>query len=128
MSVEEKWIWNPETPASVPAGARISAGKSGSVLMSLPTSADVSVNCVPASCMPSPESPAKRIVTEGKRVTGFGGACPLPLEEVGGGGCVGAAVVSKLMSDVASSADLKSQIETSDGFRPLLSPVGSDPG
>jgi hypothetical protein len=71
MSVLEKWIWNPLTPASVPAGARISAGKSGSVLMSLPTSAEVSVNCVPASCMPSPESPAKRIVTEGTACTGL---------------------------------------------------------
>ena len=30
------------------AGGGISAGKSGSVLMSLPTSAEVSVNCVPA--------------------------------------------------------------------------------
>src|SRR5438445_5158901 len=72
MSVEEKWIWNPDTPASVPAGARISAGKSGSVLMSLPTSADVSVNCVPANCMPSPLSPAKRTVTDGSATTGFG--------------------------------------------------------
>ena len=26
------WTWKPETPASDPAGARISAGKSGSVL------------------------------------------------------------------------------------------------
>ena len=33
---QEKWIWNPETPGSEPAGARISAGKSGNVLMSLP--------------------------------------------------------------------------------------------
>ena len=46
-------------------------GKSGSVLMSLPTRADVSVNCVPANCMPSPLSPQKRIVTEGKVVSGL---------------------------------------------------------
>jgi hypothetical protein len=26
MSFDEKWIWKPDTPASVPAGARISAG------------------------------------------------------------------------------------------------------
>ena len=32
----EKLIWNALTPASDPAGARISAGKSGSVLKSLP--------------------------------------------------------------------------------------------
>src|SRR5437879_4491704 len=31
--------------------------------MSLPTIADVLVDCVPVNCMPSPESPAKRIVT-----------------------------------------------------------------
>ena len=31
MSWSEKWIWKPETPGSEPAGARISAGKSGSV-------------------------------------------------------------------------------------------------
>src|SRR2546423_5392141 len=31
--------------------------------MSLPTTADVFVNCVPVNCMPSPESPAKRMVT-----------------------------------------------------------------
>src|SRR5688500_19567543 len=43
--------------------------------MSLPTSADVSVNCVPASCIPSPLSPQKRIVTDGSVVT----CLPLPL-------------------------------------------------
>src|SRR5688500_963322 len=82
MSLDENWIWYPLTPASVPAGARISAGKSGSVLMSLPTSADVSVNCVPASCIPSPLSPAKRIVTDGSVVIGlFGlGGAPLSLD------------------------------------------------
>src|SRR5215510_11406599 len=40
------------------------AGKTaGRVEMSLPTIAEVLVNCVPVSCIPSPESPAKRIVT-----------------------------------------------------------------
>ena len=29
MSSLAKWIWKPDTPASEPAGARISAGKSG---------------------------------------------------------------------------------------------------
>ena len=64
MSWLEKWTWNPETPGRVPAGARISAGKSGNVAMSLPSRAEVLVNWVPASCMPSPESPANRMVTD----------------------------------------------------------------
>ena len=55
-----KLIWNALTPNSVPCGARISAGKSGKVARSLPASAVDSVNCPPVSCMPSPESPAKR--------------------------------------------------------------------
>src|SRR5207253_3095001 len=63
MSWSAKWSWKPETPGSEPAGARISAGKSGSVERSLPTSAVSFVNCPPVSCIPSPESPAKRIVT-----------------------------------------------------------------
>src|SRR5262245_52802904 len=69
MSVLAKWTWKPETPASVPAGARISAGKSGSVLMSLPRMAETLVNWVPASCMPSPESPQNGIVTESRSWT-----------------------------------------------------------
>ena len=44
-------------------GARISAGKSGSVAISLPASADSVVNCIPVNCIPSPESPANRITT-----------------------------------------------------------------
>ena len=63
MSWSAKWSWKPETPGSEPAGARISAGKSGSVEMSLPSSAASDVNCEPVSCMPSPESPAKRTMT-----------------------------------------------------------------
>ncbi len=63
MSWSAKWIWNPDTPGSEPAGARISAGKSGSVERSLPSTAVSLVNLAPVSCMPSPESPAKRIVT-----------------------------------------------------------------
>ena len=63
MSLDEKCTWNPDTPGRVPAGARISAGKSGKVAMSLPARADVLVNWVPASCIPSPESPANRMVT-----------------------------------------------------------------
>ena len=63
MSLELKLIWNPLTPGSVPAGARISAGKSGRVARSLPTMAEVAVNWEPVSCIPSPESPAKRMTT-----------------------------------------------------------------
>jgi hypothetical protein len=57
------WTWNEETPAIVPAGARISAGKSGSVARSLPNAALTSVKRSPVSCIPSPESPAKRMTT-----------------------------------------------------------------
>ena len=66
MSREAKWIWNADTPASVPAGARISAGKFGSVARSLPSTAVASVKRLPASCMPSPESPAKRTTTRSR--------------------------------------------------------------
>jgi hypothetical protein len=64
MSDEPKLIWNAETPNSVPCGARISAGKSGNVARSLPARAVESVNCPPVSCIPSPESPAKRTTTD----------------------------------------------------------------
>src|SRR5262245_10641855 len=67
MSREAKWIWKAETPPGVPAGARISAGKSGRVERSLPTCAVAAVKRSPTSCMPSPESPAKRTIT----VSGF---------------------------------------------------------
>src|SRR6266542_131930 len=63
MSRAAKWIWNAETPASVPAGARISAGKSGSVARSLPSTAVALVNRSPVNCMPSPESPANLTTT-----------------------------------------------------------------
>ena len=49
--------------AACPAGARISAGKFGSVDRSLPNRAVCEVNRSPVSCMPSPESPAKRMTT-----------------------------------------------------------------
>ncbi len=63
MSREAKWIWKAETPCGVPAGARISAGKSGRVERSLPTWAVAAVKRPPTSCMPSPESPANRTMT-----------------------------------------------------------------
>src|SRR5262252_7261261 len=68
-SLEAKFSWNALTPASVPAGARISAGKSGRVARSFPASADSVVNCMPVTCMPSPESPAKRITTRSRAST-----------------------------------------------------------
>src|SRR3954471_19651794 len=63
------WIWKAETPARVPAGARISAGNSGSVARSLPISALTEVKRSPVSCMPSPESPAKRMITRSRSWT-----------------------------------------------------------
>src|SRR6202042_2325696 len=63
MSWSAKCTWKLETPGSVPAGARISAGKLGSVERSLPKVAVSWVNRSPASCMPSPESPANLIMT-----------------------------------------------------------------
>ena len=66
MSWSEMWTWKADTPATVPAGARISAGKSGMVARSLPKAALTSVNRSPVSCMPSPESPAKRITTRSR--------------------------------------------------------------
>src|SRR5579859_7481280 len=69
MSLEAKWIWKAETQASVPAGARISAGKFGNVARSLPSTAVASVNRLPASCMPSPESPANRMTTRSRSST-----------------------------------------------------------
>ena len=58
-----KCSWKLETPGRVPWGARISAGKLGSVDRSLPRTADSVVNRSPVSCIPSPESPAKRMTT-----------------------------------------------------------------
>jgi hypothetical protein len=65
------WSWKDETPNSVPAGARISAGKLGSVEMSFPAQAASVVNCSPVTCMPSPESPAKRITARVSVRRGF---------------------------------------------------------
>ncbi len=63
MSWSEMWTWKADTPLRVPAGARISAGKSGKVDRSLPRSALLVVKRSPVSCIPSPESPAKRTMT-----------------------------------------------------------------
>src|SRR5262245_38826566 len=69
MSKLEKLSWKALTPGREPWGARISAGMSGTVLMSLPKTAEVLVNCVPVSCMPSPESPANLMVTRSTSMT-----------------------------------------------------------
>ncbi len=61
--MEANWIWKADTPWTVPAGARISAGKSGRVARSLPRIAVAFVNRSPVSCIPSPESPANRTTT-----------------------------------------------------------------
>ena len=77
ISWSEMCTWNEDTPAMVPAGARISAGKFGIVARSLPKAALTSVKRSPASCMPSPESPAKRMTTSsiasGFKLGGLGG-------------------------------------------------------
>ena len=71
MSWSAKCSWNDETPGRVPAGARISAGKFGRVDRSLPKAAVSEVNRSPVNCMPSPESPAKRMTTRSRRLTSF---------------------------------------------------------
>src|SRR4051794_38363269 len=71
MSWSAKCSWKPDTPGSEPAGARISAGKSGNVARSLPDTAVSEVKRPPVSCMPSPESPAKRMTTDSSCSTGF---------------------------------------------------------
>ena len=55
--------WKPDTPLRDPCGARISAGKSGNVEIVFPSIALKSVKMVPVSCIPSPESPEKRMTT-----------------------------------------------------------------
>src|SRR4051812_45657894 len=64
-----KCSWNAETPGRVPAGALISAGKSGNDDRSLPNSAVSDVKRSPVSCIPSPESPANRMMTRSRCCT-----------------------------------------------------------
>ena len=71
MSWSAKCSWKDETPARVPAGARISAGKFGKVARSLPNIAVSWVNRSPVSCIPSPESPAILITTRSSCSTFF---------------------------------------------------------
>ena len=66
-----KCNWNADTPGIVPAGARISAGKSGSVDRLLPNAAVSTVNRSPVNCIPSPESPANRMITCDRVSTGL---------------------------------------------------------
>jgi hypothetical protein len=83
------WSWKLDTPNSVPAGARISAGKFGNVEISLPAQAASVVNCSPVTCMPSPESPANRITARVSVRRGFAAA--------------GTGAIVSLMSSVLSS-------------------------
>src|SRR3954447_19784178 len=69
MSWSAKCSWKELTPGRVPVGARISAGKLGSVDRSLPKLAVSLVNRLPVSCMPSPESPASRMTTRSSSTT-----------------------------------------------------------
>src|SRR3954468_14882192 len=69
MSWSAKCSWKELTPGRVPVGARISAGKFGSVDRSLPKDAVSLVNRLPVSCMPSPESPASRMTTRSRVTT-----------------------------------------------------------
>src|SRR5262245_57821215 len=71
MSWSAKCSWKPETPGREPAGARISAGKSGKVARSLPERAVSEVKRPPVRCMPSPKSPAKRMTTDSSCSTGL---------------------------------------------------------
>src|SRR3954453_12644740 len=71
MSWSAKCSWKELTPGRVPVGARISAGKLGSVDRSLPKLAVSLVNRLPVSCMPSPESPASRMTTRSSSTTLF---------------------------------------------------------
>src|SRR5215218_3373528 len=71
MSWSAKCSWKELTPGRVPVGARISAGKFGSVDRSLPKLAVSLVNRLPVSCLPSPESPASRMTTRSSSTTLF---------------------------------------------------------
>jgi len=64
----------------VPGGARISAGKSGSVEMVFPVMAERSEKIVPVSCIPSPESPEKRITMSLRVLTAFCSSIALLLQ------------------------------------------------
>src|SRR5947208_9493243 len=72
-STPPKWIWKADTPYVVPAGARISAGKSGKVVRSFPARAASTVKREPVTCIPSPESPAKRMTTDSRACRARGG-------------------------------------------------------
>src|SRR4051794_34423045 len=71
MSWSAKCSWKELTPGRVPVGARISAGELGSVDRSLPKLAVSLGNRLPVSCMPSPESPARRVATRSSVTTLF---------------------------------------------------------
>src|SRR6476659_10531039 len=109
MSWSAKWTWNDETPGSVPWGARISAGKLGSVDRSLPYDADSWVKRSPVSCMPSPESPANRMITRSSRLTCLDN-CVHNLSSLG-------RCAPDLRGAVRSSAQLPHDSPAAGGFR-----------
>src|SRR4051794_10596226 len=132
MSWSAKFSWKPETPGSEPAGARISAGKSGNVARSLPAIAVSEVKRPPVNCMPSPGSPANRITTESSCSTGFAtSASPLAPASAaipsrrGGerGEPVQAAVREHL--EAAEDEDEADQVAIAER---VVQPVADDPG
>src|SRR3954463_10904260 len=88
MSWSAKCSWKELTPGRVPVGARISAGKFGSVDRSLPNDAVSLVNRFPVSCMPSPESPASRMTTRSSSTTLLTSGAVLPDVPAVSGGLV----------------------------------------
>ena len=63
MSVDANWIWNAETPWTVPAGPGSRPGSPASSRGRCRAPRVALVNRSPVSCMPSPESPANRMTT-----------------------------------------------------------------
>src|SRR5207244_6359884 len=72
-STPPKWIWKADTPYVVPAGARISAGKSGKVVRSFPARAASTVKREPVrseehtSELQSPDHLVCRLLLEKKK-------------------------------------------------------------
>src|SRR5688572_15502319 len=86
--------------------------------MSLPTTADVFVNWVPVSCMPSPESPAKRIVTVSTSSRCFSG------DSTGGSITVLMWLVFKPFQEFPNIADCQFQLPITCGSSLNQSPIG----
>src|SRR5262250_1241522 len=85
--------------------------------MSFPTRAEVSVNWVPASCMPSPLSPQKRMVTAGRVVL------RLPLAWAGGNSVDSVEVIIKVRLPVHFGRAVRPL--SLPGRNPYIAPVGA---